>query len=126
MGGQWITVGRKDTLGVRPGQTLKMRGSLASPTGTTQLPFTVRVPAVPKGRYGVISLTGGSDFSPRGLNRAQTPQELIDVLAKAPRNDQAVGELDIFGRRTQVSSTTTDPFGTVVRGAKLVQVQVKY
>ena len=126
LGGQWITVGRKDTLGVRPGQTLQMRGSLASPTGTTQLPFSVHVPAFPKGRYGVISLTGGSDFYPRGLNRAQTPQDVIDVLAKAPRNDQAVGELDIFGRRTQVSSTTTDPFGTVIRGAKYVQVRIKF
>jgi hypothetical protein len=126
MAGQWITVGRKDTLRVRPGQTLQMRGSLASATGTTQLPFTVKVPAVPKGQYGVISLTGGSDFYPRGLSRAQTPQDLIDVLAKAPRNDQAVGELDIFGRRTQVSSSTTDPLGTVIRGAKYVQVKVKF
>jgi len=126
MGSQWITVGRKDTLKVRPGQTLKMRGNLTSATGTSELPFSVHVPAVPKGRYGVISLTGGSDFYPRGLDRAQTPQDLIDVLAKAPRNDQAVGELDIFGPRTQVSSTTTSPFGTVLRGAKYVQVRIVF
>lgn len=32
----------------------------------------------------------------------------------------------LFGRRTQVTSTTTDPFGTVIRGAKYVQVKVKF
>jgi hypothetical protein len=127
-GGSWVTVGRRDTLKVRPGQTLHMRGDLASTTGTTELPFTVQVPTNPKGLYGVISLVGGSDFYPRGLYKAQTPQELNAALADAPRNDQAIGQLEIFSRRkSQVgSTTTTDPFGTVIRGGKYVQIKIKF
>lgn len=126
-GSSWVTVGRRDTLKVRPGQTLQMRGDLTSATGTTELPFSVHVPAHPKGQYGVISLIGGSEFYPRGLYKAQTPQELKDALADAPRNDQAIGQLEIFARRKpQVSSTITDPFGTVVRGGKFTQIKIKF
>jgi hypothetical protein len=123
-GGRWVSLGRRDKIKARPGQVLQMRVDLAGPSGTTQLPITIKVPARPKGQFGQISVSGGSDFYPRGLYRAQTPQDLIDALAKAPRNDQAVGELDLFGRHVQRVTTLSAPFGTVIRGGKWVALRI--
>ncbi len=125
-GGTWVKLGRRDSLKAAPGQTLHLRADLASPTGTGEFPFTVQVPVNPKGRYGQISFIGGSDFYPRGLYKAETPQEVNDALAGAPRNDQGVGQLEIFAPKSQVSSTTTAPFGTVIRGSKYVGLKIKF
>jgi len=124
-GGEWVKLGRRDTVKARPGQTLQMQANLVSPTGTTELPFTVQVPANPKSRYGQIAFVGGSEYYPRGLYKAQTPQALINALADAPRNDQGIAELDVFSRRTQSSTTTTAPLGTVIRGGKYVELRIK-
>ena len=123
-GSQWVQLSRRSTVKAFPGQTLKMRADLESAEDTTQIPFTVQVPTRPKSRYGQISFAGGSEYYPRGLYRAQTPQDLIDALAAAPRNDQGVGELQVFARKTQTSTSTTAPFGTVIRGHKWVQLRI--
>lgn len=123
-GSRWVKVGRRDVVPVLAGQVLKLRADLLGASGTTQVPFQVQVPTRPVSRFGQVSFRGGSEYSPRGLYRAETPQQLIDALAGAPRNDQGVGSLDLFGRRVQSVTTTTAPFGTVIRGSKSFGLRV--
>ena len=123
-GTRWVQLNRHSVVKAFPGQTLKLRADLLSGEDTNQIPFTVKVPARPKSRYGQISFTGGSEYYPRGIYRARTPQDLIDALADAPRNDQGVGSLQVFARKTQTTTSTTAPFGTVIRGSKWAQLKI--
>ena len=123
-GTRWVQLNRHSVVKAFPGQTLKLRADLVSGEDANQIPFTVKVPTRPKSRYGQISFTGGSEYYPRGIYRARTPQDLIDALADAPRNDQGVGSLQVFARKTQTTTSTTAPFGTVIRGSKWAQLKI--
>jgi hypothetical protein len=125
-GGELVDINRRHEAVVRSGGTLRLvvtlEDSVTGDLSTTRLSLSVPAKA---GRNGYLYVEGG-DWEYTPVWRADNVDELTKVLAKSAHNDEVVGTLSTYSRRSSTRSrATSEPTGMVVQGSARAEVRIK-
>lgn len=125
-GNKWVKVSRRNPVRATAGRTLRLRVSLESGTETVQRRLSIAVPRKARGSEGYLSVTGGNSIWTDGVWNAQTPEDLSEAFASAPRNDEIQVSMEFYQRRSSFRRTAvSEPQSHVVQGRRSGMVIVR-
>jgi hypothetical protein len=125
-GNKWVKVSRRNPVRATAGRTLRLRVSLESGTETVQRRLSIAVPRKARGSEGYLSVTGGNSIWTDGVWNAQTPEDLSEAFASAPRNDEIQVSMEFYQRRSSFRRTeVSEPQSHVVQGRRSGMVIVR-
>lgn len=120
--GAWRRVSPKRGLVVRAGTVKRFRMTLASAElGPRTIKLAIPVPRRAGGRSGYLQIAGGNSYYGGGSS-AGSLDEMIRQMARAPRNDEILGDLSFFKRRSEITRSARKQAGAVVDGEFFVEV----
>ena len=126
VGGDLVNINRRHPAVVQNGGTLRVVATLKDSV-TGDLSYTPLSFAVPQKarRHGYLYVEGGDwDYTP--VWRADNLDQLQKVLANSAANDEVVGTLSTYSRRSSTHTrATSEPTGLVVQGRARAEVKIK-
>ncbi|MEO6509804.1 MAG: SpoIVB peptidase S55 domain-containing protein [Nocardioides sp.] len=123
--GAWVKLGKTTPAHAKAGKSLRLRLVLSSPSGTTTVPLTYKIPTKAAGQRGKLFLDAGFAFP---FEQDAPPTSLAGVkklLRTMVRTDQVRGDLTFFGEKGAITlSKKSKPGDHVINGNRRVKVIV--
>lgn len=131
-GGTWNPVPRDSMLRVKAGTKKRFRVTLRSAQlGTARIRLEVPIPRRAARRWGYIEFFGGSSYwgdeyyYDEGSSSAESLDEVLREIRRAPRNDNVVANLRIYGRGDgAITRSARGLARAVVSGSRSVEIRV--
>jgi hypothetical protein len=126
--GTWKKLSQNRVLRLKAGTTKRFRMTLTSAElGPRTIKLAIPVPRKAAGKGGFLEIAGGNSFfggeeGIEGGNSADSLDQLIRKLARAPRNDEILGNLFFFTRSSTMKRSDRKQAGAVVDGGFSVEV----
>jgi hypothetical protein len=122
--GAWHVVSKDNPIFANAGQTLNLRVSLTSVTGSKNVPVKVTVPTAASGSRGRLSLVGGAYLWSGGGSASTLPQ-VLQGYRHMVRNDEIRADLLLIGpSRVFQARTVAGPADKVVKGSRSIPVLI--
>jgi len=121
---------KRTSLGVHPGDTLTIRVTLRHYlAATTTLDLSLTVPADAAGGGDLVIAGGAGSFGECVFNPSacgNTFQKLLDALASAPKNNDLIASLELFGEHGAPQTVAQDArhLGGIVSGNRQINVTI--
>jgi hypothetical protein len=123
--GAWVKLGKTTPAHAKAGRLLRLRLVLSSPTGTSTVPLSFKIPKQAAGQRGKLFLDPGFAFPFEQEAPPTTFAGVKKLLRTMVRTDQVRGQLSFFGDTGAVTlSKKSKPADKVINGSRRVKVVV--